>query len=558
MVQEAFATAPGFPLSYYPLVSVVVATYNGARTLKTCLDSLEQLNYPAYEVILVDDGSTDATPQIASLYPSLRHVRFEQNQGLSVARNTGIQMAQGEVIAFTDSDCRADEDWLYYLVGDLLNSTFAGVGGHNFLPPDDSWVAAAVMVSPGGPAHVMLTDRVAEHIPGCNMAFYKWALEEIGGFDPIYRKAGDDVDVCWRLQERGYSIGFSPAGFVWHYRRSTMRAYLEQQRGYGEAEALLVRKHPEYFNFVGGSVWKGRIYAPTRSGISVGAPMIYHGLFGSALFQTLYQSQTSLGLTFLTSLEYYLLVTAPLFVLGNVFHRLWPLAVASWLISVGLCVVAAAQADLPRKRQRFWSRPLVALLFFLQPIVRGAARYHGRLLLNQAPLSDRETLDTLEREGLGRSFESAQYWAKNGIGRMDFLERVLAELDGQGWPNRTDTGWNEFDVEIHGSRWCNLQLVTAAECHADGQQMIRCRLRTTWSLLAKLAFWSALGFELLLIGLIGQAMPSVRWLLLSMVGFAWLLYKEQRDLQRIISGFLDGAAKKLGLIRIEAEPRQKK
>ena len=115
-------------------------------------------------------------------------------------------------MAFTDSDCRADEDWLYYLVGDLIGSEFAGIGGPNLLPPEDSPVAAAVMASPGGPAHVMLTDRQAEHIPGCNMAFYKRALSEIGGFDPIFRRAGDDVDLCWRLQQADYKIGFSPAG----------------------------------------------------------------------------------------------------------------------------------------------------------------------------------------------------------------------------------------------------------------------------------------------------------------------------------------------------------
>ncbi len=150
------------------------------------------------------------------------------------------------------------------MVGDLLNGEFAGVGGHNFLPPDDSFVAAAVMVSPGGPAHVMLTDREVEHVPGCNMAFFKWALDEIGGFDPAFRTAGDDVDVCWRLQEHGHKIGFSPAGFVWHYRRSTIRAYLKQQSGYGAAEALLMRKHPEYFNFFGGGIWRGRIYTASN------------------------------------------------------------------------------------------------------------------------------------------------------------------------------------------------------------------------------------------------------------------------------------------------------
>ena len=88
---------------------------------------------------------------------------------------------------------------------------------------------------------------------------------EINGFDATFRKAGDDVDVCWRLQQRGYRIGFSHAGFVWHYRRSTTAAYLKQQSGYGEAESLLVRKHPEYFNLLGGSMWHGRISRSVRS-----------------------------------------------------------------------------------------------------------------------------------------------------------------------------------------------------------------------------------------------------------------------------------------------------
>src|SRR5580704_9778963 len=243
-----FRLAPYFPLARHPRVSVVVASYQAERTLKACLDSLERLNYPDYEVILVDDGSTDSTPQIAAAHPQIRCLRHPQNLGLSVARNTGIEAATGEIIAFTEADCRADEDWLYHLVGDLLDSEFAGIGGPNLLPPDDSSVAAAVLVSPGGPAHVMLTDREAEHIPGCNMAFYKWALDGIGGFDPIFTKAGDDVDICWRLQQAGQKIGFSPAAFVWHFRRSNVGAYLKQQQGYGDAEALLVRKHPENFN----------------------------------------------------------------------------------------------------------------------------------------------------------------------------------------------------------------------------------------------------------------------------------------------------------------------
>ena len=112
----------------------------------------------------------------------------------------------------------------------------------------------------------MLSDRVAEHVPGCNMTFYQWALAEIGGFDPIFHRAGDDVDICWRLQQRGYKIGFSPAGFVWHCRRSTVAAYLGQQNGYGEAEAMLaVQLSPNISNALGGSMSGAGAFTPRRN-----------------------------------------------------------------------------------------------------------------------------------------------------------------------------------------------------------------------------------------------------------------------------------------------------
>jgi hypothetical protein len=89
-----------------------------------------------------------------------------------------------------------------------------------------------------------IRDVQAEHIPGCNMAFRTANLRAIGGFDPQFRTAGDDVDVCWRLQERGWTLGFNPAAVVWHHRRASLRAYWRQQVGYGRAEALLERKWP--------------------------------------------------------------------------------------------------------------------------------------------------------------------------------------------------------------------------------------------------------------------------------------------------------------------------
>ncbi|MCI0535631.1 MAG: glycosyltransferase [Verrucomicrobiales bacterium] len=552
VTQRLFQAAPYFPPRQLPLVSVVVAAFNGARTLPACLDSLQRLKYPAYEVILVDDGSTDATPEIAARYARLRYLRHEKNQGLSVARNTGIEAAKGEIVAFTDSDCRADEDWLYYLIGDLLSSRFAGIGGHNLLPPEDSWIATTVMVSPGGPAHVMLTDRVAEHIPGCNMAFYKWALQEIGGFDPIFRKAGDDVDACWRLQQRGYQLGFSPAGFVWHYRRSTVLEYLKQQNGYGESEALLVRRHPEYFNWFGGSQWQGRIYSPAKFGIITRKPIIYHGVFSSGFFQTLYTGQPDYALMFLTSLEYHVLVTTPLLVLGSVFQILVPLGITSFLVSLAVCAAGALQAELPKGNRNFWSRPLVALLFFLQPIVRGWARYREGLLRRRASLTTLESAQSRSAQPRGQRFETVEYWNQKSLHRIDFIAAIIEELDKKKWPNKSDAGWNDFDVEVYGSRWCHGQVLTAAEALCHRQQVIRCRLQTRWTLFAKSLFWSMVGLELLIAGSLESLASRWLWLLpIPLPLFVWWMRKQRRDMQRVLGAFLDGVARQIGLVKVE-------
>ena len=290
-------------LPRYPKVSIVVCSYNGAKTLDRCLESLKHIDYPDYEVILVDDGSKDHTQEIAARHPWIVNVR-QENSGLSVARNVGAQTATGEVLAYTDSDCMADPEWLYFMVGTLLSGNFAGVGGPNISPPAENWIQACVAAAPGGPNHVLLTDLVAEHIPGCNMAFYKWAFEKVGGFDPEYRKAGDDVDFCWRLQQKGQIIGFSPSAIVWHYRRFTLTAFRKQQNGYGEAESLLRFKHLVFFGPTGTAKWKGQIYGAPRFTWLINRPIIYHGIFGEGLFQSIYPTPQSDIAAYLSSIEW--------------------------------------------------------------------------------------------------------------------------------------------------------------------------------------------------------------------------------------------------------------
>ena len=198
---------------------------------------------------MVDDGSTDTTPAIAAEYNC--RVISTVNAGLSSARNVALGAATGEIVAYIDDDAVPDPHWLHYLAATFSQSDFAMVGGPNVVPPDCNKVADCVDNAPGGPIHVLITDEEAEHLPGCNMAIRKSCLEAVGGFDPQFRVAGDDVDMCWRLQQHGWRLGFSPAAVVLHHRRDSVRAYWKQQLGYGKAEALLVKKWPEKFNSAG-------------------------------------------------------------------------------------------------------------------------------------------------------------------------------------------------------------------------------------------------------------------------------------------------------------------
>jgi hypothetical protein len=96
--------------------------------------------------------------------------------------------------------------------------------------------------------------------------------------------------------------------------------------------------------------------------------------------------------------------------------------------------------------------------------------------------------------------------------------------------------------------------VTAAECHSQGRLLIRCRLRPVWSLVAKVAFSASLSAQLLVIGVLGRENPWLWAMLLSMGIVVWLLHEQERDLQRIISKFLDDTAKKIGLVKLDASP----
>jgi GT2 family glycosyltransferase len=473
-VERAMREVPFPSTGDWPRISVVVCSYNGSRTIRDCLEGLERLEYPDFEVIVVDDGSKDDVSAIASEF-DVRLIRTE-NRGLSSARNTGMEAATGEIVAYTDDDARPDPHWLYYLADAFRRGTDSGVGGPNIVPPDDGWIAQCVAASPGGPAHVLLSDQSAEHIPGCNMSFRKRALQAIDGFDVRYRTAGDDVDLCWRLTERGLPLGFRAGAMVWHHRRGSVRTYWRQQVGYGRAEALLEGKWPERYNALGHVSWAGSIYGAGLSRAwSLRSPRIYQGSWGLAPFQRLYEPQDSTLASLILMPEWYLGVALlAVFALAGAF---WPpLRFAVALLALvaaaplALAVTNAARVRFPYPardlRERLLRRPLTAYLHAVQPL----ARLHGRLKHGLTPWRDRGGA------GLAPPVAHARrIWCERGRPPAERIDMIDLDFRVRGIPARRGGDFDRWDLELRGGPFAGARLRMAVEEHAEGRQLVRLR-----------------------------------------------------------------------------------
>ncbi len=472
-VQQVFRAPLPQLLDQTPRVSVVVCSLNGGATLDECLRSLIALDYPDYEVIVVDDGSTDDSREILARFPEVRAIH-QAHSGLSVARNAGLRYATGALIAYTDSDCVADRNWLIYLVHQLLRSGAAAVGGPN-LSPEDGWLATCVAAAPGQPTHVLVSDQVAEHIPGCNMAFRREVLEAIKGFDPQFRKAGDDVDICWRIQHEGLLITFAPGAFVWHHRRQNPRSYLRQQAGYGEAEALLHAKHPDRFNGRGDGKWGGVMYGGSLQGIQLTVPIIYRGMFGTGMFQCLYQPGAAHWAMLPSTLEW----QGAALLIGFAGALVSPMG---WVVGAGMLglsmLVAALQASQARRiptRRRLRARLLIAALCYAQPLVRSWSRYRTRLSSQRAPAFDPAPPDALRQRLSWTGHRSVAFWSEECRDRTEILGRAVAFLDEHRWGRVLDTGWCEWDMAVYCDAGLILKVVTAQEDHGRGRRLIRIR-----------------------------------------------------------------------------------
>jgi GT2 family glycosyltransferase len=507
-VTSAFADVPFAAERDWRRVSVVVCTFNGGRTLRATLEGIERLEYPELEVIVVDDGSTDDTSAVAAEF-DVRLIRTP-NAGLGSARNVGADAATGEIVAYLDADAWPDPHWLQYLADTFERTGSGAVGGPNIAPPGANAVAESVAHSPGGPIHVLVSDTQAEHIPGCNFAIRKDVLEELGGFDPQFRAAGDDVDLCWRLQRAGQRIGFNPGAIVWHHRRNSLRAYWRQQRGYGRAEALLERKWPHRYNAAGHVSWGGHVYGNTFARLlGFRRSRIYNGVWGSAPFQSLYQATPSMLDSLARLPEWYLAIGALTWL--SALAPIWapllyvvPLLGVALLLPLGDAVYSGLRTRFGRRRaSELWQlRAITSLLHLTQPL----ARLVGRIGYGLAPWRRRRPAGL----ALPRRRELA-IWLENWRPPEDRVANLDAALHRTGLAVRSGGPFDQWDAEVRGGMFGAVRVLVAVEDHGAGTQYVRFRITPRYSRVAT-------SVALALVGLAAAAAVEGAWIAAALVG----------------------------------------
>ena len=219
-----------------PAASVIVPTFERPGELAGCLGALAQLDYAgSLEVVVVDDGGTTPLDDVvAGAAPDLavRIVRTE-NSGPAGARNKGAHLAEGEVLAFTDDDCRPTPTWLATLVDHIAGSADVAAGGHTINAlADNLFASTSQLIIDVGYEHNNADHAHARFFTTNNLVVPAAAFREIGGFDVSFRTS-EDREFCDRWIASGRRLEYAPEAVVFHRHDLDMRGFVRQQYAYG-------------------------------------------------------------------------------------------------------------------------------------------------------------------------------------------------------------------------------------------------------------------------------------------------------------------------------------
>jgi GT2 family glycosyltransferase len=220
-----------------PFFSIIIPTFDRPEALTACVQAMRRLDYPGdrFEVIIVDDGSR--IPAVASRHHleegGMITVLRQSNAGPASARNLGAQHARGDMLAFTDDDCRPTPQWLRELAQSFHDVPTGLVGGRTVNELDNNlYSTASQMIVDEAYAYFFRRDSDLRFFASNNMAASARLFHESGGFDPSFRTS-EDRDFCDRWIRRGHPLVYAPGAIVYHHHHLTLTAFCRQHFHYG-------------------------------------------------------------------------------------------------------------------------------------------------------------------------------------------------------------------------------------------------------------------------------------------------------------------------------------
>lgn len=277
------------------MVSIIVPAYNAEKTIKGCLDALLNQDYNGnYEIIMIDDGSTDSTADIISGYKGVRLIK-QSNAGPAAARNKGASEAKGESILFTDSDCVPERDWIRMMIEPFeQDKSVIGVKGA-YRTRQREIAARFVQFEYEDKYDKMKRDETIDFIDTYSAAFRRDIFLKMGGYDTSFPVAcAEDVDLSYRMSAGGYKMVFNPNAIVYHIHPNTLTGYLKKKYKFAFWRVLAVKRNPQKM------VKDSHTPQSTKLELML-IPLIYISLIASMFYNT--------GLAAVVSVIYLLIIS---------------------------------------------------------------------------------------------------------------------------------------------------------------------------------------------------------------------------------------------------------
>lgn len=231
-----------------PMVSVVIPAFNEERVIGAALEAVCRMSYPNFEVVVVDDGSTDGTLRVVEPFVrqhGVRLIRKEINEGKAMALNDALPCLNGEILLLLDADAAPEPELLHHMVPHFALARTAAVTGNPRVANVDTFLARLQLIEFTSIVSLLRrSQRIwgrIQTISGVICALRKSAMIDVGGFSPDM--ATEDIELTWKLQKRFWDVRYEPRAIIWMTVPTSYRGLFRQRLRWARGLAQVMRRH---------------------------------------------------------------------------------------------------------------------------------------------------------------------------------------------------------------------------------------------------------------------------------------------------------------------------